>query len=1301
MATIVLQAAGAFIGGALGPIGSAVGSAAGALAGYVVDRSLIASTRHYEGPRLSAARPFTAEEGAPIPRVYGTMRVGGTLIWATRFEEESTTSRQGGKGGPKTTTYSYFANAAFALCEGEIAGVRRIWADGREVDRERVDIRVYNGTEDQGTDPLIEAKQGEGNAPSYRGTAYVVIERFQIDDYGRRLPQFQFEVLRPAGALNGQIGSVALIPGATEYGLCSELVTVMREPGETNAVNRHVLTAATDLEASLDELQMLCPNLETVALVVSWFGDDLRADRCRFRPMVAQNVVSAYSKPWRVSGLGRDTAPVVSQVDGGAAYGGTPSDNTVVEAISEIRARGLKVVLYPFVMMDVPADNTLADPYGRDKQPPYPWRGRITCHPAPGRAGTPDKTSALPAVVEAVSGDARPGDFAPGEETIAFSGAADDWGYRRFVLHHAHLAAMAGGVDGFLIGSELRSLTTLRDEDNRFPFVEVLKDIAGDVRTLLGSGTRISYGADWSEYFGHQPADGSGDVFFHLDGLWAHDAIDAVGIDNYMPLSDWRDADYAGGNPDGFAGPYDAEGLRAMVAGGEGHDWYYASASARDARDRSPIGDGAYGKDWVFRYKDLVAWWSNPHFDRPGGVEAGTATQWTPRSKPIWITELGCPAVDKGPNQPNVFPDPKSAEDAIPYFSNGGRCDLAPRRFLAAHYAHWRSGAAVNPVSDVYGGPMIDPSDICLWSWDARAFPAFPLRADDWSDGPNWTRGHWLNGRANAVAVGDLVNAILADHGLPEARTEMADGVVQGFLIAEPTTARAPLEQLMEIFGLVAREEPGGLVFETEGRSRDGAIVIENYVLEDDAAAITRTRIPGNDLPAGAQLTFRDLLDEHQSASAETRRATGLEGGNDTSFLSFSGVLAPGQAQGLIADWLHRQWAGRDRLAFAMPMTGLAVRPGSLVRLGAPAGPSDYLVTEVEEGAMRAVKARRITRMPPTIWMPETFAAGASAASAKRFVAGRPLAMLLDLPTRTASDRPEEQLRIAARAKPWRRQVAFVSPESTGFAQRNSIERRAVTGRLVDALAGGFEGRIDFATTLTVALFDGELSSVSRGRLLNGANAAAVGTAGGAWEIVQFREAEEIEPSVWRLSGLLRGQLGTNDAMMAGSEAGAAFVLLDEAVGPAGLRASEIGLALNWRVGPAGYDLSSANFAQIEATGGVRAQLPLSPVHLRGRMADNGDLAISWIRRGRIDADSWMGEEIPLGEAEERYRVAIVAAGGGVVRTVTVDAPRLTYTAADIAEDFDGVPAAMEITVSQMSGAVGAGVAATRTIALA
>ena len=87
---------------------------------------------------------------------------------------------------------------------------------------------------------------------------------------------------------------------------------------------------------------------------------------------------------------------------------------------------------------------------------------------------------------------------------------------------------------------------------------------------------------------------------------------------------------------------------------------FYHSPEARDAQIRTPITDGE-GEPWVWRYKDIAGWWSHQHHDRVDGVRETTPTGWIPQSKPIWFTELGCAAIDKGTNQPNKFLDPKSS----------------------------------------------------------------------------------------------------------------------------------------------------------------------------------------------------------------------------------------------------------------------------------------------------------------------------------------------------------------------------------------------------------------------------------------------------------------------------------------------------------------------------------------------------------------------------------------------------------------------------------------------------------------
>ncbi len=127
---------------------------------------------------------------------------------------------------------------------------------------------------------------------------------------------------------------------------------------------------------------------------------------------------------------------------------------------------------------------------------------------------------------------------------------------------------------------------------------------SGDGAPPLGGATFISYAADWSEYFGHQPTDSSGDLFYHLDPLWSDPNIHFIGIDNYFPLSDWREGfDHADAQA-GWGSIRDLDYLRGNIEGGEGFEWFYASDADRTAQIRTPITDGAYNKLWVFRPKD-------------------------------------------------------------------------------------------------------------------------------------------------------------------------------------------------------------------------------------------------------------------------------------------------------------------------------------------------------------------------------------------------------------------------------------------------------------------------------------------------------------------------------------------------------------------------------------------------------------------------------------------------------------------------------------------------------------------------
>jgi hypothetical protein len=122
MATVVLTAVGALVGG---PIGAAVG----AVVGQAVDARIFGpKARH--GPRLGDLAVQTSSYGTPIPKMFGTMRAAGTVIWATDLRETRASSG-GGKGRPNRSAIPTPHPLPWRCRLGRSGTVSRIWADGK------------------------------------------------------------------------------------------------------------------------------------------------------------------------------------------------------------------------------------------------------------------------------------------------------------------------------------------------------------------------------------------------------------------------------------------------------------------------------------------------------------------------------------------------------------------------------------------------------------------------------------------------------------------------------------------------------------------------------------------------------------------------------------------------------------------------------------------------------------------------------------------------------------------------------------------------------------------------------------------------------------------------------------------------------------------------------------------------------------------------------------------------------------------------------------------------------------------
>lgn len=275
----------------------------GGLIGGVIDREILFKQKPQQGPRLEELKVQISTYGAPIPELWGTMRLAGNMIWADELNEVESTD--GGKSTPEQTSYKYDATFAIGLCKGPISGMIRVWADStliydaRATDVEQLpsdvsgtvvsyvggtmevltsatsilfvtnfgfgrweitfdtgalagqsfeiahwnsltnefrlnefpftapdpgdewhiaglssdlgvnprdngtfDFTLYLGDESQDPDPTIEAVEGAGNVPAFRGLAYIVIRGFRLEQYGNRIPNFTFEIAKDTTVVN-------------------------------------------------------------------------------------------------------------------------------------------------------------------------------------------------------------------------------------------------------------------------------------------------------------------------------------------------------------------------------------------------------------------------------------------------------------------------------------------------------------------------------------------------------------------------------------------------------------------------------------------------------------------------------------------------------------------------------------------------------------------------------------------------------------------------------------------------------------------------------------------------------------------------------------------------------------------------------------------------------------------------------------------------------------------------------------------------------------------------------------------
>lgn len=741
-----------------------------------------------------------------------------------------------------------------------------------------------------------------------------------------------------------------------------------------------------------------------------------------------------------------------------------------------------------------------------------------------------------------------------------------------------------------------------------------------------------------------------------------------------MPLSDWRPGDEHADI--GYGSIYNLDYLTGNVAGGEGYDWYYADNDARQAQRRTAIRDGLHGEDWIFRYKDIASWWSKPHYNRLAGVRSLAPTDWQAGSKPIWFTELGCPAVDHGTNQPNVFVDPKSSESFLPHFSEGIRDDFIQQRYLQATFRHW-SDPANNPQSEIYAGPMVDLDHAHVWAWDARPWPDFPARLETWTDGENYSLGHWLNGRTSVVSVAEIVTEVIGNTvAVDQSRLH---GAVTGYTVDGVESPRQTLQPLMLAYGFDGYADGDGLAFV----SRDGQVAMsvdaDRLACEPNLPLMSRTRGPVSEAVGRVTLGFVRADADYQLGAAEAT----ADGPSNTSQSTTAIVLREAQAQRIADRWLSEGLIARETVEFALAPSMLAAQPGDVLNMVSEDGGSElYRVDRIEGGGSRHLVGVRVER-------------GAYVRSLEPEVVSRhrtvdlptPVyAEILDLPL-ISGEEIAHAPHVAAIGRSGGGIAVYSAVEDHGYSLNRTLHKLATMGETLTPLPRA-EAGLWMPATLDVNLRRGALHSRSHSDVLNGANAAAIRSGNADWEIIQFQSAELIGNRRYRLAGLIRGQAGTDGIMPDEWPVGSDLVVLDAAVVQIDHPLNARGLRRNYRIGPAAKPHSHRTYFHISQTCDAVGLRPYAPAHLNATRRENGDILLTWVRRTRIDGDNWQGTDVPLGEASESYSVRVLV-GGDLVRELHVGTPFVVYARTE--QIIDRAQTRISFEVAQVSEQFGPG----------
>lgn len=557
--------------------------------------------------------------------------------------------------------------------------------------------------------------------------------------------------------------------------------------------------------------------------------------------------------------------------------------------------------------------------------------------------------------------------------------------------------------------------------------------------------------------------------------------------------------------------------------------------------------------------------------------------------------------------------------------------------------------------------------------------------------------------------VATIVDDLSSEVGLQDSAVGGLSGLtVTGYLQSKPASPKDMITPLANIFSFDCVESDGRLRWFTRGAGSVASYTPDDMVKlrPHDEGVFECSRIEDVALPQAVSVTYAEEETSHERNTVSRQRFTGNEGYETMRSRNKLNLEAPvaitvGQAKHAADVILMSLWNGRTSYKLRLPRPDVRIEVGDVITIEVEGQfPDDVYVERVSIGADLQVEIEGVSQ--DTSQYTSLVEGSLSDGFIPPVLEHPKYTRLYMLPIPHLMDESDTQgltlttyYAMGAYEDGWRSGVLEQLTSGGGFEEVSLQPTSAAHGLLVDDVPIATKWDVhatNWDTHIDVAMLHGELETASYADVMDGANAVAVIYSTNEAEIIQFNRAELLDDDTYRLTGIIRGQRGTDWlALSKPAPEGAEVVFLSDGhVGAFNLsldRLDDVGIfkGYNLTQEPEDGDTRGLVLAGYEMK-------PWAPTHLTAEVVGGGDIEVMWVRRTRIQGGLHDGtDEVPIGEADELYEVDVLV-GSEVVRTLTSDVQAVTYTVEQRIEDgTDELVGSIEFHVYQMSAAVGRG----------